>query len=359
MELLLSVQSFLGDSGATWLYNWLPLSILAVVTAVIIHTIILMFARAFFIKELENYAMSEILQAAATAFMAIFLVFMVSSALGIAGNIIAGQVSCGGQTITISGPQGTADYSEIGEINIKQGEQGTMDNAFGVIRCRLQTRAAEVAAIQSQILSDAGGDFAALNLAMSLFGITFFKGDWIGSLYKKTETMRITNNLATVMLIGLNGQSAALSYIQANMLSVFIPMGILLRCFYFTRGPGALFIALGVGMYFIFPVFFVLLDPGFVAAPPAPPGPPAGYQPYCYATMTTAVSVITSLEASGLGSTSGISLETARNDLASSYISLMLHPLVALFLTLVFVRYMMSVLGGDTYELTKMVSKVI
>jgi hypothetical protein len=356
---LLSLQYFLGSNGAGWLDNWLPLSILAVMVAIIIHVIILMFARAFFIKELENYAMSEILQAVATAFMAIFLVVMVSSALGIAGNLIAGSVNCGGQTITIQNSSAHPDYSQIGTINIQQGEQGTMDQAFAVIRCRLQTRAAEVNDIQQQILNGAGGDFAALNLAMSLFGITFFKGDWIGSLYKKTETMRITNNLATVMIIGLNAQSALVNYLQNNMLSVFIPVGILLRCFYFTRGPGALFIALGVGMYFLFPVFFVLLDPGFVAAPPAPQGPPAPYQPYCYATMTTAVSVITSLEASGLGSTSGISLETARSDLAASYVSLMLHPLVALFLTLVFVRYMMTVLGGDTYELTKMVTKVI
>jgi hypothetical protein len=47
------------------------------------------------------------------------------------------------------------------------------------------------------------------------------------------------------------------------------------------------------------------------------------------------------------------------NDLSKSYVSLILHPLVSLFLTLVFVRYMMTILGGDTYELTKMVSKMI
>ncbi len=341
MTFLLSIHDVFWNGGVAWMDNWLPLSILAVLVAVFVHSLILMFARAFYMKELESFAISEILQAGATAFMAIFLVVMVSSALQIASNVIAGSVSC----------QGTS-------INIAPGV-GVMDDAYSAIQCRLQSEAQSVAAIQATVLDGAGGDFAALNLAMSLFGITFFKGDWIGSLYKKTETERITNNLATVMLIGLDAQYMLVDYLRNNMLDVFIPVGILLRSFYFTRGPGALFIALGVGMYFIFPVFFVLLDPGFTAAPPSPSAPTSSYTPYCYATMTTAVSVITSLEASGLGSTAGISLETSRNDLVDAYIGLMLHPLVSLFLTLVFVRYMMTVLGGDTYELTKMVSKVI
>ncbi len=341
MSFLLSIHDVFWNGGVSWMDNWLPLSILAVIVAVLVHGLILMFARAFYLKEVENYAISEILQAGATAFMAIFLVVMVSSALQIASTVIAGSVSC----------QGTS-------INIHAGS-GVMDDAFSAIQCRLQSKAQEVAQIQQSVLDGAGGDFAALNLAMSLFGITFFKGDWIGSLYKKTETERITNNLATTMLIGLDAQYMLVDYLRSNMLNVFIPVGILLRSFYFTRGPGALFIALGIGMYFIFPVFFVLLDPGFTAAPPTPAVPTSSYTPYCYATMTTAVSVVTSLESSGLGSTAGISLETARNDLVDSYISLMLHPLVSLFLTLVFVRYIMTVLGGDTYELTKMVSKVI
>jgi hypothetical protein len=143
------------------------------------------------------------------------------------------------------------------------------------------------------------------------------------------------------------------------MLHVFIPVGILLRSFYFTRGPGALFIAIGIGMYFMFPVFYVLLDPGFTPRPPSPPAAPPAGAPFCYATMTNAVSVITTLESSGLGSTSGLGLASLRNELSKSYITLLLHPLVAFFLTMVFVKYMMSVLGGDTYELTKMVTKVV
>ena len=343
--LVLSVSSFFGDHGVAWLGTWLPLSILAVITAVIIHSILLMIGRAFSIKELEAFATSEMLQAAATAFMAIFLVAMVGSAMEVAQSFIRGEVACGTTPVRIG----------MGEAS------STMDDAFAAIRCRLQARAVEVAGIQDTITSSQStmDEFNVLNLAISTFGLTFFKGDWYDSLYQPPETKRITNNLATVLLIGLDAQSALLEYLRVNMLNVFIPVGILLRSFYFTRGPGALFIAIGIGMYFIFPVFFVLLDPGFVASPLPPTLNVPKHPTYCYGTMSNTVSLLTTLESAGLGSSADLTMGMVRDDLSKSYIALMLHPLVALFLTLIFVRYIISVLGGDTMEVMKMVGKVI
>jgi hypothetical protein len=335
----LSIASFYG----TWA-NWVPLSVLAVVVALLLNVVMLMIARAFSIRELEAFAVSEMMQAAATFFMAVFLVVMVGSAMEITQGLIHGEVACGGTSMHI----GTTSTS-------------TMDEAYNAIRCRLQGRTKEVAQIQDGLTSSGmvATEFNVINMAASIFGITVFKGDWVNGLYRSTETTRITNNLATVMLIGLNAQSSLLEYLRINMLHVFIPMGILLRGFYLTRGPGALFIALGIGMYFIFPIFFVLLDPGFVASPLPTAAQTPQTQPLCYPTMTNAVAMLTSLETSGFGSSAGLSFDSLRDDLSKSYITLMLHPLVAFFLTMVFVRYMMTVLGGDTFELTKMVSKVI
>ena len=116
---------------------------------------------------------------------------------------------------------------------------------------------------------------------------------------------------------------------------------------------------MGIGMYFLFPIFFVLLDPGFVASPPPVEPAVPNLNQYCYATMSSTVSVLTSIEAAGLGSSAELTVANVGEELSKSYVSLMLHPLVALFLTLIFVRYMMTMLGGDAYEITKMVSKVI
>ena len=344
--MLLSIQGFLGEAGATWAYSYLPLTLLAVMVAVIIHTVMLMAGKAFHIKELESFAMSEILQAAATAVLAIFLVVILESALAVGGGLIYGELTCQGTTMSISG------IAKVGNIT-------AMDAAYEAIKCRLQERAISVAGVQQDITDKAYWDFLTLNLQASVFGITAFKGDWVSSVYERTERMRISNNLATVMLIGLNAQYALAEYLRINMLSIFIPVGVLLRSFYFTRGPGALFMALGIGMYFIFPVFYILLDPGFVKLPE----PVEAAQPtpshYCYATMSSAVSLVSTIQSQGVGSTANLEFGDYRTLLKKSYTSLMLHPLVALSITLVFVRYIMTVLGGDTYELTRMVTKVI
>lgn len=341
MELpILAAFNFYGQ----WNIGWLPLTILAIMTAVLVNITLLIIGRSFSIRELENFAKSEILQSVATAFMAIFLVTMVTSAMDVSRQWIAGDLACGGKS-----------------INIGSTAEDTMNEAYSAIRCRLQERSLAVANVQDTYATGAAtwADFLGLNSAVSLFGITVFKGDWVESLYKKTETTRITNNLATVLLIGLNAQSALLEYLRLNMLTVFIPVGILLRSFYFTRSVGALFISMGIGMYFLFPIFFVLLDPGFVASPPPVEPAVPNLNQYCYATMSSTVSVLTSIEAAGLGSSAELTVASVGEELSKSYISLMLHPLVALFLTLVFVRYMMTMLGGDAYEITKMVSKVI
>ncbi|NYZ74154.1 hypothetical protein H0O00_03350 [Candidatus Micrarchaeota archaeon] len=340
MDLLLSIHMFMNGAWD----SLLPLALVAVVTAIIIYTIVLMFGRAFSIHELETHAKAEMLQAVSTAFIAIFLVFIVGSAMAVAGQFIKGKVQCGGDS-----------------IQIKAGD-GIMDDAYSAIRCRLQSKAQELADAQSKIHSDPGiaWKFNALNVKISIFGFPVWDGGWSSSLFKETESYRVVNNMATNMLISLNAQSQLIEYLRLNMLDIFIPMGILLRSFFFTRGPGALMISLGIGMYFIFPVFFVLLDPGFVPAPPDPPAPQQIMaNPYCYATMSTSATIMKTVEAGGLGSSSGLSLSDIKNNLADYYVGLMLHPLIAFFLTLVFVRYMMTILGGDTYELTKMVSKVI
>lgn len=343
---------------------------MAVVAALLVHGILLVIGRSFSIKELEAYAQSEMLQAGATFFMAVFLVILVGEAINLARDFIAGEVKvdvpaefldkvpCARQAIQI-GTTGAEVTEEQGAAILNPGS--TMDDAYDAIKCRIQAKAVEVAAIQDYIMNDktTADQFNQLNAMVSIFGITIYRGDWNSALYKATETKRITNNLATVLIIALNAQYALADYLKANMLHIFLPLGILLRSFHFTRGAGALMMAMGIGMYFIFPVFFVLLDPGFTPSPPPKTTAQSSGPQYCYATMSNSVSVLTALQTAGMGSTAELGVAMNRNDLSKAYISLIVHPLVALFLTLVFVRYIMTVLGGEPYELMKMVGKVI
>jgi len=341
--LVQSIEFFGTQTGGNIWYGWLPLSVAAIIVAVVFNTALLMIGRAFSVKELQAYAESEILQAGATFFMAVFLVVLVGGTLEVINDYyLHGTVQCGSQTIqiTTAGDPGQA-----------------MDGAYQDISCNLETQATEIAAIQDYIFADAStaSEFNSLNSQFSFFGITVYRGDWNTALYQATEEKRITNNLATVLIIALDSESALAAYLQATMLTIFLPVGILLRSFQLTRGVGALMIALGIGFYFIFPVFFVLLDPGFTPTP-VPAATPSQPQVYCYATMSSTASMIQSV---GVGSTSDLVTELSSSDLSQAYVALLVHPLVALFLTLVFVRYIMTILGGEPYELMKMVGKLV
>jgi len=341
---ILSVNSFFGEWS-----GWLPMCILAVMIAIIIHSLILMFARGFNMVELERYAQSEILQAAATALMAIFLVGMVTGIADFSVSLLGSEstVLCSGEAKNI----------------VTSGQNETVfRNALDIVRCRVQEKAVAIADVQDRLTTgaDVWGKFTALNLGLSLFGVTFFKGDWVGSLYQETETIRITNNLATVLLVGMNAVSFFALYVKNTMLSLFIPIGILLRSFHFTRGAGALFLGIGIGLYFLFPVFYILLDPGFVKVD-TPPDVSGGIsllqRTVCYPTMSAAITMVNTNAQSS--SAAGLSAGRLRDNLALAYVALILHPMVALFLTLAFVRYIMVIFGGDTYALMRMVSKVI
>jgi|GEM_PF-1140028 len=360
---LLSVQSFFGElaGGETWEQTWLPLTLAAVVTVFIIYTVFLMFARAFNIRELEMSAKSEMLQCAATAFIAIFLVMLVNGAIGLSATVLA--IGAGAE-LPEGGYTGELEVIFVCEepMHISISDEAGMDQMIDGIRCRLKEKAVQIDKTHRNVATGAGtwAEFNFRNLDLSIFGITIFKGEWIPSTYESVETKRIINNLATALLVSLNAQIFFLQYIKANMIHIFLPMGILLRSFKFTRGVGALFMSIAIGLYFIFPVVFTILDPGFVGVVlPEPPSAPPIEQ-YCYPTMSTATVMYSAVEQSAASVGAGnLDLGSLKDALAEVYVSLLIHPLVSLFVTLIAVRYMMSVLGGDAYALVKMVTKVI
>ena len=70
-------------------------AVAAVMVVVLVHITFLMIAKAFSMKEFENYAASEILQALASFVMIGSLILMVNGAMDLAHGIIGGEVSCG------------------------------------------------------------------------------------------------------------------------------------------------------------------------------------------------------------------------------------------------------------------------
>ncbi|MBI5158570.1 hypothetical protein HY992_00440 [Candidatus Micrarchaeota archaeon] len=65
-------------------------------------------------------------------------------------------------------------------------------------------------------------------------------------------------NALGIGLAGLYGQMALIGFIKEKMLALFLPIGIVLRSFPFTRSRGSAMIAIALGFYIVFPLTYYL-----------------------------------------------------------------------------------------------------
>jgi len=324
--------------------EWIGLVVISTMAVLLIHLIILMLARAFDIQDLKVYAESEMLQALATFFMAGFILIMLASVADFAYKefLSGGQISCGTKTIYF------------------KSSESAMASGLDVINCKLLEKATSMNTLMNMIRQESinSGIFDQLNERTSMMGMAISQGDWDPYTYSTAESYRYANILATNLLVVLNAQAFFVVYVKKNMIHFFLPLGIILRGFHFTRSIGAFLIALAIGLYFIMPLVFLLTDPGFVRLPPT--GSVLTNPSYCYKTFGGAINLVDLPKVEAIGQMqNAVNLADTAAELSSVYFGLLVHPLIVLSITLVFVRYGMTVLGGETMELTRLVSRVV
>ncbi|MDD5022863.1 MAG: hypothetical protein PHU63_01715 [Candidatus ainarchaeum sp.] len=344
VDVLLYLEQFQTDGA------WFALCLLAGFASILIYGIFYSIGHAFMFDDLKKSSKAEILQGFATLFIVIFLIVTLSQVEEFAIKTFLGTdsyVLCGGDEIhlsTIIGGQKKADIKKTIEI----------------VECRFTERAKEIAEIQDAIYdkADSSNIFAKLTATVTFAGIIIYQGNWVDSYFQEAEQYRVMNAFLTVVLIGANSLTSLVRYISFNMLSVFLPFGLFLRTFKYTRGIGALFISLAIGLYFIFPVLFVMTDPGFVEVPEIPATPAVNPQTvFCLPTFS---GTVTQMQAQGTSEISMTSiLSTSRSSIAQFYSYMTLHAFVVFSITIVFIRYMMFILGGDAYDILRFVSKVV
>jgi hypothetical protein len=189
-----------------------------------------------------------------------------------------------------------------------------------------------------------------------------FQGNWISSVHKEVETYHSIAYLCTNLLIGLSAKMFVLQYIKQNMLVVFLPLGILLRTFHFTRGIGALFMALAVGFFFIYPTVVFMMDSSFVEANAGPALPEILTTGLC--NMPIFGSFSFGSAAVEMTSTSGNASQIALSNNLASFVAdiqteLIFSNMVGFALTITFVRYATTILGGDIAPFMGMVGRLV
>jgi len=343
-------------SGLAPNLQWYALGIMASMLVIIVHALLLAFGRAFNLAELEKYAKAEILNAIATVLMVMFLVTLLNQVedfslryfLGCQGGVfgqpaVCPSFKCGGATISID----------------------KLTNSIDLLQCRLSDKAAAFAQLHQELTSsavsyDPFSVFNRLNFYVSILGIPIFSGQYVSSWFREAETYRLLNIFITNLLIGINALVVTADYVKACMLTFFLPLGLILRAFHFTRGIGAFFMSLAIGMYFVYPVLYVITDPGFVKPTYNPSQPVQTSQPLCFPTFSSvSYSLYSTVPNPSTGGGAELELSQLSNDIANIYATLLLQPFIIFAVTMVFVRYMTYILGGEPADIIRALAKVV
>ena len=329
----LTKGEFLGVWEVDW--GWLPMCILAVVVSVIIHGTIYMIGYSLNLNNLKRYAQSELLQAAATALIAIVLISALIQSFDFISSL--GSIDCGGNII---------------------------DSPIEADACRTQEILIEVGDLYDTVLEADWGREIGYSTQITLFGIPVFNGAWmVDSIYNDVETYHGIAYICVNLMMALSAKLFLLQYINENMLAVFLPLGILLRTFHFTRGIGAFFISLAIGFFFIYPTVTFLMDSSFMESLDEPDPPETIVSGFCNIPMFGSFSFGAAALASYGERSSSASSASLSQDLASFVATIqtgiLFNSLVAFAITVTFLRYGTMILGGDISPFMGMAGRLI
>ncbi|MGI0141983.1 MAG: hypothetical protein ACREBF_05055 [Candidatus Micrarchaeales archaeon] len=101
-------------------------------------------------------------------------------------------------------------------------------------------------------LSTVLGAIAAFKINLLIVSISFSS-----ILTPIISELQYVTNIVTTLALGITVQAALLSFVAVTALTVILPIGLVLRCFYPTRKLGGFFIAVSLGTYVVLPLTYL------------------------------------------------------------------------------------------------------
>jgi len=232
-------------------------------------------------------------------------------------------------------------------------------DTIGVMLCRINEKIIVLNDLYSQIY-EANKNWEYIgSQCHSFFGLTVACGDWNPEVAKRIEMAHFLGAKITGLEIGLNMEYVAVKFIAQNMLSIFLPLGLVLRAFPPTRGVGGLTLAIALGLYFIFPMMAVFLDPTFVYVASDVDVFDTDTTQGCYGgffgslRITNYVRDIAHVERT----------DFTYNQAAKTYVDLQygvqFYHFVAFAITVVVIGIMTPIFGGETGNMMRFIMKVV
>lgn len=312
-------SGLLAGWGAT--STWFLVAVLAVVVTGLVLGMIYVIAYAFSFNTLKRYAVLEFLQLAATALMVIFLVLMIEVGSAFLTGLVGSQMIC-------------KEKSFVEPINAAM--------------CKTSERLEYFNNLFNYIKEADKWPERFYHFSVTAYGIPIFQGLWFKAIHRPVETYHYIAVKISSIMISLNAQMFVLKYIKENMLAVFLPLGIILRVFNFTRGIGGFFIALAISLYFIYPtVLFIMASTS--GAPPTVPQLVQTRPDMCDTPVLAGLSVGAAPSQSLSGSsTMLINIASINSFMSTVFVKMFYENMVAFAIALTAMRYATTLLGGES-----------
>ncbi|MCL6089097.1 MAG: hypothetical protein M1530_02945 [Candidatus Marsarchaeota archaeon] len=322
--------------------DWFRLAMLAILICLFANAIVFVFAKAMHSTTAERFAVSEFYQVSASAIMILVVVTMLTQAFAF---LQYSGIMPLGTTTTCLGRSGL-DVWQLGPP--------------AVIQCHLQEKITYTEGLMYQAKELNKNVESLTTLCLYVMSVQAYCGDWDSALHKQMESAHLLANKIVLIGVGLHAQYSFIAYLARNMLSVFLPLGLLLRIFPGIRGIGGLLIAMSIGFFFVFPIAYMLLDPATSRPNPSDLLPSATLAPaQCFSTFSGAVSMITQLASTKQQTVATPDASELGQELAKLQTEAFIIPLAALAITLLFIQTAATILGGDAGEIMHFIARVI
>ncbi len=326
-------------------YGWAAIALTAVLMHFLLLAILFMVSKAFSVQDLYRWVKSELAQAFASAVL-IGLLFSVVAGESYGVRFLQNQTELVAGNLLMPGAAGASNIEVRADPFIAS--YAFLRNMAECVKIKYmneyKTNRATERALSIIITIEAGPVTVPIDFKLIMF-----------LLYQKMALAQYLANNYTWLALALYFQINFLKWIETSMFTVYLPIGIVLRIFPWTRGAGALLIALAIGLYIVYPLMFIVVIANSGSAPEGcSPVPMTVQKSLCATEPSSFVELIQSAKAEaslGSGSLGG----GASSMIVFGYF----YPISVLVIVFAFVRSIAPFLGADIAEMGRGLFKIV
>ncbi|MBI4399960.1 hypothetical protein HY570_04385 [Candidatus Micrarchaeota archaeon] len=217
--------------------DWQVIAVISVFITFLLISIAYMLSGLFSLPDMRRWAKAEFIQSLASILIIGFLIIMIELLIS-KGTAVA---------LVVSGESPLIQAAAL--------DEKLKGNPFAIANVYIDTVLACSKQYYRWLMFISFAEIAQTG-SIQAAGFEFAPGWPLGGLVSSVQMA--SNNLVFAMIANYF-QRNILLFIQDVMLTVFLPAGIILRIFPFTRGAGAVMMAVAIGLYVVYPLSYGLL----------------------------------------------------------------------------------------------------